>query len=189
MKSTQATVQRRVEEVLELRLAGAALHNIRQYANAPDPQSGRAPWDVSDSTLWRYIRQADALLAAEMEKDREKLFNRHIAQRRLLLGRCLAQNDLAAAGRVLADEARLLGLYDTPPPALPAAALDKIDTPADVTRLVAATIAELKGGKLDRATASVVGTLAAGLLKSMELSELDGRLKALEAAAQQGRRP
>lgn len=111
MKSTKATVQQRVEEVLELRLAGAEFHQIRKYANVPDPQSGRKPWGVSDSQLWRYIRAGDELLAEILDKDRERLLNRHIAARRRLLSRAVAQNDLSNARALLKDEAELLGLY------------------------------------------------------------------------------
>ena len=39
MKSTKAEVQRRVNEVLKLRLGGAEFPDIREYANAPEPSA------------------------------------------------------------------------------------------------------------------------------------------------------
>jgi hypothetical protein len=184
MKSTQATVRQRVEEVLELRLAGATLRNIRHYANAPDPQSGRVPWNVSDSQLWRYIRAADDLLAAEREEDRDKLLNRHIAQRRALFARCLAVNDYRAALACVEAEARLQGLHDTP--AHPAK-VELPKAPKDVVPLVASTVADLRAGRLDNKTATTIGGLAGTLLRSMEVTELEERLAALEAVEEERR--
>src|SRR5262249_48844725 len=59
-----------------------------------------------------------------------------------------------------------------------------LKAPKDVLQLVAATIADLRGGRLDNKTAATVGTLAANLLRSMELTDLEQRLAALEAAQQ-----
>src|SRR5262245_39926029 len=56
MKSTKAEIRRRVNEVVKLRLGGAELPDIREYANAPEQG-----WTVSDAQVWRYIRAADAL--------------------------------------------------------------------------------------------------------------------------------
>src|SRR5262245_18448899 len=111
MKSTQATVRQRVEEVLRLRLLGGEFLDIRKYANEPDPQGGRQAWGVSVSQLWRYIRGGDDLLAETLEKDRDNLLNRHVAARRALLARAVPQNDLSNARALLNDEAEFLGLY------------------------------------------------------------------------------
>ena len=104
MKSTQATVRQRVEEVLTIRLLGAEFTDIRQHA------SGQG-WDVSDRQLWRYVAQGDKLLAQTLEKDREKLFNRHVAQRRALYARAMSVSDFRTALAALKDEGHLLGLY------------------------------------------------------------------------------
>src|SRR4051812_15429337 len=110
MKSDQVTVRQRVEEVMRLRLLGAELHDIRQYASEQTP-----PWDVSDRQLWRYIAAGDALLDKSLEKDRVKLLNRQIAQRRVLYARAVVVSDYRAALAILKDEADLLHLYDNPP--------------------------------------------------------------------------
>jgi hypothetical protein len=104
MKSTQATIRQRVEEVLQIRLLGAEFPDIRQHA-------AQNQWDVSDRQLWRYVHESDAILAETLEKDREKLFNRHLAQRHALYARAVAAGDLSTARAVLKDEAELLGLY------------------------------------------------------------------------------
>src|SRR5262245_21331275 len=102
------TVRQRVEEVLQMRLMGAEFTDIRQHAAAQG-------WNVSERQLWRYIEAGDARLAETLDKDRGRLLNRHIAQRRALVARCIAVSDYATAGRILRDEAELLRLYDAMP--------------------------------------------------------------------------
>jgi hypothetical protein len=104
MKSDKTTVRQRVEEVLQLRLVGAEFADVRQHASA-------AEWNVSTRQLRRYIAHGDKILAATLEKDRDKLINRHIAQRRALYARAMSVSDYGTARAVLKDEAELLGLY------------------------------------------------------------------------------
>jgi hypothetical protein len=104
MRSTKATVRQRVDEVLNLRLLGAELYDLQQHAS----QQG---WGVSDRQLQRYVAAADDLLSLTLEKDREKLLNRHIAQRRALFARAASVSDHGTCARLLKDEADLLGLY------------------------------------------------------------------------------
>jgi hypothetical protein len=104
MKSTKLQTQQRVEEVLQIRLMGAEVWNIRQHA-------AEQGWNVSERQLYRYIARADELMARHLEKDRDKLFNRHHAQRRALLARALEVSDFRAALAIMKDEADLLGLY------------------------------------------------------------------------------
>jgi hypothetical protein len=104
MKSNKATVRQRVEEVLSLRLLGAEFPDIRQHAS-------QQQWGVSDRQLWRYIAASDANLARTLERDRQKLLNRHTAQRRALYARAMAASDYRTALAVLRDEGELLALY------------------------------------------------------------------------------
>ena len=104
MKSDLATVRQRVEEILSLRLLGAEFLDIRQHASAQG-------WNVSDRQLRRYVSRTDDVLAETLEKDREKLLNRHIAQRHALYARAMSVSDYSTALRVLADAAQLLDLY------------------------------------------------------------------------------
>src|SRR4051812_35163319 len=103
-KSPQAIVQQRVQEVLTIRLLGAEFSDIVQYA-------AEKGWDVQERQLWNYVAQSDELLATTLEQDREKLLNRHVAQRRALFAKAMSVADLGAARAVLKDEAELLGLY------------------------------------------------------------------------------
>ena len=94
----------RVEEVLQIRLQGAELSDIREYAKEKE-------WNLSDTQLWRYMQKADALMAAQIEKDRDKIFARHVLQRRALYAHSVTGGDYRAALSVLKDEAELLDLY------------------------------------------------------------------------------
>lgn len=110
MKATKAVIRQRVEEVMKLRLLGAEFHDVRQYAAEEDADTGR-PWNVSERQLWRYIAASDKLLDKYLEKDKAKLFNRHVAQRRALFARAMEAGDWRAALAVVRDEAEMLGLY------------------------------------------------------------------------------
>jgi hypothetical protein len=105
MKATKAEVAKRVEEILQIRLSGAEFADIRQYA----AENG---WNVSDRQLRRYIQDSDALMAEGFERDRDKLFVRHVAQRRALFARTMQIGDYRTALAVAKDEADLQGLYD-----------------------------------------------------------------------------
>jgi hypothetical protein len=104
MKATKAEISKRVNEVLEIRISGAEFHDILQY-------SSEHGWNVGERQLWNYIHAADKLLVERLEKDRDRIFARHVAQRRALYARCLNVGDFSSAGRILRDEAELLGLY------------------------------------------------------------------------------
>jgi hypothetical protein len=104
MKSTKLEIQKRVEALLEIRLAGAEFADIRRYAT----ENG---WQLSDSQLWRYVRKTDDVLAQTLEHDRQKILNRHIGQRRALFARAMSVSDYPTCLRILRDEAELLALY------------------------------------------------------------------------------
>ncbi len=103
-KSDKTEVLKRVEEVLRIRLDGAQFHDLREYAVAH-------AWDVSDTQLRRYIQKADELLVERLGKSRKKEIARHLAQRQALYARALNAADFRTALAVLADEAKLRGLY------------------------------------------------------------------------------
>jgi hypothetical protein len=117
MKATKATVQRRVQEVLGIRLDGAEFWDVREYAREKEKAEGSA-WflseggkPLSDGQLWRYVARADRLIAESCRAHRKKLLRRHLAQRRRLYAAAVLQGDVRAALAVLADEARLENLY------------------------------------------------------------------------------
>ena len=104
MKATKAVVAQRVEAVLRIRLDGAQFHDIVQYA-------AEQQWGVQERQLWNYVAATDQLLLARLERDRDKLLARHIAQRQALVARAVNAADYRTALAVLRDEAELEGLY------------------------------------------------------------------------------
>jgi hypothetical protein len=118
-KASKAVVAQRVEEVLRIRLDGAAFWDVLQYI-AEKQQAGEAPWTIPEGgkpiagrTVWWYIHKADHLLAETFRKEagRKNLFRRHLAQRRALFAKATLAGDHRAALAALRDEAELLGLY------------------------------------------------------------------------------
>jgi hypothetical protein len=105
-KSTKAVVRQRVEEVFRLRLGGAELSDIREYADAPE----RA-WGLSDTQLRRYIQAADRLCKERFDARADYLLSRHLLQRRQLYAHAMSAGDFRTALAVLKDEADLEGLY------------------------------------------------------------------------------
>src|SRR5688500_12318067 len=103
-KSTKTEVAKRVDEVLRIRLDGAQFHDIVQYASVNG-------WGVTERQLWTYIRKADDLLVERQDRGRRKVVARHLAQRQALYARALNAADHRTALAVLADEAKLRGLY------------------------------------------------------------------------------
>jgi hypothetical protein len=120
MKATRAVFRQRAEAVMKLRLLGAEFHDVRQYAQEDDPESGR-PWlgengkVISERQLWRYCRAADKLLDKTLEKNKQNLLNRHIGMRRALYARAMESGDWRAALAVADSEARLLALFPDRP--------------------------------------------------------------------------
>jgi hypothetical protein len=90
--------------VFELRLAGAQLHNLRDYAR----ENG---WNVSDGQLWRYTQKADALIKERFDPRADYLLAKHILQRSDLYARAVAAGDHRTALAILDSEAKLENLF------------------------------------------------------------------------------
>jgi len=175
---------------LQLRLLGAELLDIRQHAAASDP-----PWNVSDRQLFRYIADADDLLATMLESNRTRLFARHVGQRRALFARCMATSDYRTAAGVLKDEAAMLGLYGAA--SKPTAATEAtIESAADVAKMLAARLREVDQADMPAAERTrLTATLSDALLRAIDagetqakLDELLGRLDDAEAKRKAGER-
>lgn len=117
MKSTRATVDLRIAEVVALRVDGADYWDVRDYVRQKQAD-GVPPWELDDSLkilgkaqLWRYINAADELIASACQESREELLRRHLARRRSLYNKALADGDVKTALAVAKDEAELLDLY------------------------------------------------------------------------------
>src|SRR5262245_57396030 len=106
MKSDKATVMQRVEAILQLRIQGASLADIRQYASQQAP-----PWNVSERPLQRYILASGQLLRQRQDQGRSRMLGLHLARRDWLYAAALSVNDYATAARILKDQAELLALY------------------------------------------------------------------------------
>jgi hypothetical protein len=106
-RGDKVTLAQRVNEVLQLRLLGAEFHDLQQHAQEQN-------WNVSERQLWRYVAAADKQLEQTLEKDRQKLLNRALAQRAALYARAMSVSDYRTALAVLKDRDELLNLY---PPA------------------------------------------------------------------------
>jgi hypothetical protein len=120
MKATKAQVEARVNEVIRIRLDGAEIWDLRNYVREKEQEAG-SPWQLaegqrplSDSQLWRYLAEADKRLAESCRASRKRLLRRHLARRRNLYTRALAQGDIRAALAAARDECELLGLYPSP---------------------------------------------------------------------------
>ena len=183
---TKAQVEARVTQIVRIRLDGAEFWDVREYVREKEQQED-SPWhlaegqkSLSNSQLWRYIAKADKEITASCHASRKKLVRRHLAQRRNLYAKAISAGDYRAALAAAESEAKLQGLHEAP---ARAAKVEPIKTPKDVLHLVASTIADLRAGRLDNKTATTLGALAGNLLRSMDRTELEERIKALEAAA------
>jgi hypothetical protein len=105
-KATGPEVAERVAEVLRIRLDGAALHDVVEYAK-------EKKWNVSERQLARYLEAADALVVERLEKKRKRVIGLHLARRETLYARCVNAADYRSALAVLTDLAKLQGLYAT----------------------------------------------------------------------------
>jgi hypothetical protein len=186
-RPTKAQVEARVDEILRIRLDGAEFWDLREYVREKEQEEG-SPWQLvegqkplSDSQLWRYLAKADKEIAASCRASRKKLVRRHLAQRRNIFGKAMSAGDYRAALAALESEAKLQGLFDTP---ARAAKVEPIKTPEDALLLIASTVTDLRAGRLDNKTAATLGGLAGTWLRSLEITELEQRIAALEAARQ-----
>lgn len=117
-RASKATVGRRVEEVLRIRLDGAEFWDLREYAREMESKEGSA-WHLgegdkplSDGQLRRYIARADRMIAESCRAQRKKLLRRHLAQRRNLYAKAVSQGDVRAALACLDSEAKMAGLFE-----------------------------------------------------------------------------
>jgi hypothetical protein len=180
---TRAQVELRVREILRIRLDGGrfwdALEYLREREAAGDPvwklEEGAKP--LANSTLWRYIALADKQCASDTLRSRKKLLRRHLDQRRNLYGKALLAGDVRAALACLADEARLLHLYDTParkPADGPPLA------PAEVANMLSSELRAVAAAKLPASErAKLITTMSGALLQALGVTDLAGQLEEL----------
>lgn len=122
-KATKTEVLQRIEAVLLIRLDGAQHHDVMQYA-------AEKGWNLSYRQISNYIRRADLLLVERQDRKRRRIIARHLAQRDTLYARAVNAADYRTALAVLADKAKLQGLYEEskPPESGPVGGVVKLPT-------------------------------------------------------------
>jgi hypothetical protein len=194
VKPGKAKVAQRVEEFVQIILDGAEPHDLRQYVSDREAQEG-TPWTLadgdkglSDRQIRRYAVAAERVIAESVRTGRKKVMRRHLARRRNLYAKSVAQGDLRTALAVLADEARLLKLYDEVPRGR--VAVDPPTGPGDVAKVLAARLAEVNASGLPAGEkARLVSTVADALLRAISAGDMAARLEALEAVMGGGKKP
>ena len=100
MKSTKAEIRRRVDQVAKIIIFGGEFADIRQYASETDEATGR-PWNRSDRQLARYQKWAYRLIEKQVEKTRDKVWARHVQQRRQMFALAMEAGDLTTALQIV----------------------------------------------------------------------------------------
>jgi hypothetical protein len=116
-RATSATLQQRIQAVLQIRLDGAEGWDVRQFV-AEKEAAGEVPWTIpeggkplSERQIRRYVEQADDLIAESCRTSRKQLIRRHLAQRRSLYARAVQAGDIRTALAVLNSLAELQNLF------------------------------------------------------------------------------
>jgi hypothetical protein len=184
-KANKAVMVKRVEAVFGLRLGGAGVAEIREYARAPTDCQGQKlpPWDVSDSQLWRYIAAADKLCKERYDAKADHLLARHLIRRERLYAHCMETGDWKTALAVLKDSAALEGHYLRANAERPTGGAHAAPTgTADVVKLLAERLRQVEAAELPTAEKSrLTATIADALLRAIGVDVLDKRLEALQA--------
>src|SRR5262249_49477667 len=98
-KATKQQTERRIEELLRLRLDGAELWDIREFVREKEQEEG-SNWHLppgnqplSDSQLYRLLAQADERIAESCKMSRRTLLRRHLARHRNLFAKAVLAGD------------------------------------------------------------------------------------------------
>ena len=184
-RSSKAELAKRIEEVFELRLGGAELQDVREHAQATVDDEGkpRAPWNVSEGQLCRYIAAADKLCKERFDARADHLLARHLLQRRRLYAHAMEVGDFKTALAVLKDEAQLQGLYEAhDKPERPAGGADAPMGTAEVVKLLGARLRQLDQSDMPTAEKSrLTASLADAVLRALGVDVIDKRFEALQA--------
>jgi hypothetical protein len=103
-KSDRHEFTARIETVIELRLAGAEVREVLEYANLNE-------WSIGLRQCQKYCRLADERLAEQADKDRSRLLALHTNRRLALYRKAVADGDTRAALAVLRDLGQLQNVY------------------------------------------------------------------------------
>ena len=106
VKSTNATINARIHEIVELLSQGAARWRVLRYAT----EQG---WGVSERTMDTYIQRATKLIAAQYEQERENFVAVQLASLDDLADKATKDRQYSAAVGARATILRVVGA-DTP---------------------------------------------------------------------------
>jgi hypothetical protein len=114
---SEALTERRVGELLRIRLDGAEWWDICEFVREKEQEAGSA-WHLADgesplshSQIRRLLAKADAEVQASHVRSRRKLVRSHLAQRRNMYAKAMLAGDIRTALACKKDEAEMLGLY------------------------------------------------------------------------------
>lgn len=119
-RAAKKTTAARIAEIVDLRRGGAEFWTILGHVRDKESETGSLWYNgagadgkpLSESQIRRYLVAADQRIAAEIQPQREAVYNRHLALRRSLFEKALAQGNLRVALAILDSEAKLLGLFE-----------------------------------------------------------------------------
>src|SRR5262249_53377207 len=116
MRATKAIRRLRIEDIIRVRLDGAAQWDVRQYV-AQQEAGGADAWTVpeggrglSERQVRAYVEQADRTIESGCRQSRRRLLRNHLARRRYLYARAVASGDYRTALACDQDAAKLQGL-------------------------------------------------------------------------------
>jgi hypothetical protein len=119
-RADNALVERRLTDLLRIRLDGAERWDICDYVRAKEGEEG-SPWHVgkgatplSESQIWRYLQKADEEIERTFERSRKRLLRRHVAKLNHLYGRATTSGELSVARVILKDLAEVQRLLPSP---------------------------------------------------------------------------
>jgi hypothetical protein len=116
-KADRVRVEQRINELVKIRLQGAAFWDVREYVSEKETEDG-SPWKVpeggkplSERQIRNYVRRADEIICRSGREKRSKAIYRHMAQRRDLYGRAVVAGDIRTALACADSEAKLRKLF------------------------------------------------------------------------------
>jgi hypothetical protein len=119
MKATKAQVEARVIDLLRVILDGAEKGwDLCEYVREQE-QEPASCWHVAEggkplsySQIRRYAEKAEERIVKSVRTSRKRQLRMHLAKRRALYAKAIAQGDIRAALACVDSEAKLCGLFD-----------------------------------------------------------------------------
>lgn len=118
-KSTNAIINKRVNEVYDLLLMGFSRAQIIEYGQKEDPETNDAKkkkqrkiaWNVTDAAIDTYIAKANEVFRQQSAVIRDEEFGKSLSRLVMLFQKCMTIQDYKTAHQVQREINLLLGLY------------------------------------------------------------------------------